>query len=99
MTVEKRLEDKVLRVSVEGRLDTMTAPQLEQEVLPQLGGVEKLVIDLKDLVYISSAGLRVLVAAANAMDENHGEMIVVNPRDNVRDVFDLTGLSDGLGVQ
>jgi len=77
---------------LEGRLDTLTSPSLEEKINGVIDGAEKLVIDLSDLVYISSAGLRVLLGATQQM-EGRGDMIVRNPSQAVREVFDLTGFS------
>ena len=76
----------------EGRLDTLTSPSLEAKLNEVIGGAEKLIFDLSDLVYISSAGLRVLLGATQQMD-GKGKMIVRNPNQAVREVFDLTGFS------
>ena len=77
MTMTKKLDGNKLTVAVEGRLDTLTAPDLEAQLLPVLNGVEALVIDFKDLTYISSAGIRVLVQAAQTMDAQNGEIKVI----------------------
>ncbi len=87
-----RSEDK-LTVEVTGRLDTLTSPQLEAKLEPELDGIKELIFDLKELEYISSAGLRVLLGAAQAM-EDRGEMKVRNPNERVMDVFSLTGFDD-----
>ena len=77
-------------VIVEGRLDTNTSPELEAEINEVIGDANKLIIDLAKLDYISSAGLRVLLGAAQDM-EDKGEMVVRNVTESVREVFDLTG--------
>lgn len=77
---------------LEGRLDTLTSPSLEEKIGRVVDDAEKLMIDLSDLLYISSAGLRVLLGATQQM-EGKGEMIVRNPSQAVREVFDLTGFS------
>ncbi len=99
MTIQKTLDDKKLTVSIEGRLDTLTAPELEEMLEPAMNGLEALVIDLTDLAYISSAGLRVLVNAAQVMEAQNGEMKVLNANADVRNIFDITGLTDALGVE
>lgn len=78
---------------LEGRLDTITAPGLEAKINEVIDDATKLILDLADLEYISSAGLRVLLGATHAM-EDKGEMIVRNPTQPVREVFDLTGFSN-----
>ena len=92
-----RSEDK-LTVEVIGRLDTLTSPELEARLEPELEGIKELVIDLKELEYISSAGLRVLLGAAQAMEER-GEMKLTNPNAEVMDIFSITGFDDILTIE
>jgi len=87
-----------LTVQIEGRLDTLTAPDLEKELEPALEGVTDLVLDLEKLDYISSAGLRVLLGVAQIM-EKQGNMKVTNPSDAVMDVFSVTGFDDILTIE
>lgn len=98
MTIEKNLNATTLTVAVGGRLDTTTAPQLETELKASLGGVTELVLDLVDLEYISSAGLRVLLAAQKIMNKQ-GSMVVRNANDDIRDIFDVTGFADILTIE
>ena len=91
-------EGNKLTASVSGRLDTLSAPDFEKEMEPALEGVTELVIDLKTLDYISSAGLRVLLGLAQAM-EDKGSMVVTNPNDAVMDVFSVTGFDDILTIE
>ncbi len=93
MTIHKTLEGKKLTLALEGRLDTMTAPQLEQELEQCLDGLESLVFDFSQLEYISSAGLRVLLMAQKKMDDQ-GTMVIQNVNDSVMEVFELTGFAD-----
>ena len=88
-----------LTVALEDRLDTLTSADLEDELKNKLDGIEKLVFDLGGLEYISSAGLRVLVGAAQAIDENDGDMVIRNLSVPVRDVFDVTGFSDAFDIE
>ena len=97
MLITKKMNGNGLEIALEGRLDTMTAPQLE-EALNSLEGVESLTLDLSKLVYISSAGVRVLVAASKAM-EDKGGMKMTHVSDIVREVFDVTGLADMLTIE
>ena len=87
-----------LTVAISGRLDTLSSPDFEKEMTPAIEGVEELVIDLKDLNYISSAGLRVLLGLAQTM-EDQGKMVVTNPNDAVMDVFSVTGFDDILTIE
>ena len=98
MKIEKNLNEKNLVVALEGRLDTVTAPQLEEELKTGLEGVTDLVIDLSKLEYVSSAGLRVLLSAFKIM-RNKGEMKVTNANELVKEVFEVTGFSDFLPIE
>lgn len=92
MKIDKKLDDGNLTIKVEGRLDTNTSPELEDEM--NLDGVSKLVFDFSGLEYISSAGLRILIAAQKAMSANGGSMEIVGPNEAVRSVFEITGCSE-----
>ena len=98
MKIEKNLNEKNLVVALEGRLDTTTAPQLEEELKTGLEGVTDLVIDLSKLEYVSSAGLRVLMSAFKIM-RNKGKMKVTNANELVKEVFEVTGFSDILPIE
>jgi anti-sigma B factor antagonist len=98
MKIEKNLNGKNLVVALEGRLDTVTAPQLEEELKTGLEGVTDLVIDLSKLEYVSSAGLRVLLSAFKTM-RNKGKMKVTNANELVKEVFEVTGFSDFLPIE
>ena len=98
MKIEKNLNEKNLVVALEGRLDTTTAPQLEEELKTGLEGVTDLVIDLSKLEYISSAGLRVLLSAFKIM-RNKGKMKVTNANELVKEVFEVTGFSDFMPIE
>ena len=85
-------------VTVEGRLDTNTSPELEAKINEVIGNANKLIIDLGNLEYISSAGLRVLLGAAQVM-EGKGDMVVRNVTEAVREVFDLTGFNNVFTIE
>lgn len=87
-----------LKVSVSGRLDTTTAPELEKTLGSQLEGIESLTLDFGDLAYISSAGLRVLLALQKTMNRQ-GQMAVTHVNDNIMEVFDVTGFVDMLTIR
>lgn len=91
-------EGTKLTVAVSGRLDTLTSPDLEKQVEPALEGITELILDLKELEYISSAGLRVLLGMAQIM-EKQGDMKVTNPNEAVMDVFSVTGFDDILTIE
>ena len=83
---------------LEGRLDTLTSPDLEDQVEEALQDAEKIIFDFEKLDYISSAGLRVLLGAAQEM-EDHGEMIVRNLTPAVQEVFDVRGFSEAFNIE
>lgn len=87
-----------LTAAVEGRLDTLTAPDLEEQLEPAIDDVEKLIFDFENLEYISSAGLRVLLSAIKIM-EGQGEMTVRNVRPDVMEIFEVTGFTDFLNIE
>lgn len=98
MTVTMNRNGSELTIALEGRLDTITAPELEDQLEPALEGVEKLKFDFEKLEYISSAGLRVMLTAMQIM-EDQGEIVVCNVCEDVMDVFEVTGFSDGLTIE
>jgi len=98
MEIVNNAEGKKLTVLVSGRLDTTTAPQLEAEFNSSLDNYEELVVDMNDLEYISSAGLRVILSAQKKMGAKGG-MIIKNVNDEIMEVFDITGFSDILNIQ
>ncbi len=89
---------KELTLSLDGRLDTTTAPQLEAELRSALDGIENLTIDMEKLVYISSAGLRVLLKAQKVMNKQ-GKMTVKNVSQEIKDVFEVTGFDELLNIE
>ena len=97
MTITKNKNQSQLTVAVEGRLDTVTAPQLEGELKSSLDGVTALTLDFAKLEYISSAGLRVLLSAQKIMNKQ-GSMKVVNVNDTITEIFEVTGFSDILDI-
>lgn len=97
LNITKNAENNALTVALEGRLDTTTAPQFEEELKDSLDGVTELTLDLAKLEYISSAGLRVLLSAQKQMNAQ-GEMKVVNVGETVNEIFEVTGFSDILTI-
>ena len=98
MIIEKNLNGAELTVTLTGRLDTTTAPQLEAEFKQSLSGIEKLVLDFTALEYLSSAGLRVLLAAQKTMNKQ-GEMIIKNVNETINEIFEVTGFIDILTIE
>ncbi len=97
MTIDKRTEGGKLVLKVSGRLDTMTAPELENVIKENLNGTEEMTLDFQDLEYISSAGLRVVLGARKAMGD--GAFSVRNLCSDVREIFDITGFSDIITIE
>ncbi len=98
MTINKNQDGSKLEIALEGRLDTMTAPALEEEVKSSIEGIKELVFDLKDLVYVSSAGLRVLLSAQKTMNKQ-GSMTIKNANEEVMEIFEVTGFIDILNIE
>lgn len=98
MTIKKELNGTTLTIAPEGHLDTLTARELEAELKNSSEGVERLVLDLEKLDYISSAGLRVLLLAHKSMLRKDG-MKVKNISALVREVFEVTGFCDILDIE
>ena len=97
MTIQKNLNGTTLRVTLEGRLDTTTAPQLEAELKASLDGITELDLDFEKLEYLSSAGLRVLLAAQKTMNKQ-GSMVIHHVNETIREVFEVTGFIDILTI-
>lgn len=98
MTINKTLENGKMLVSLEGRLDTTTAPELENDLKGVIADVKELEFDLSALEYISSAGLRVFLSFQKIMNQQ-GSMIVKNVNEVVNEVFEVTGFSDILTIE
>ena len=97
MEIKKTKNGASLEIRVAGRLDTATSPALEAEVKPALGGISELVFDFKDLDYVSSAGLRVLLSVHKIMAKQ-GSMVIKNVSEDIMEVFEITGFSDILTI-
>ena len=97
MTITKTQNGTDLTLALEGRLDTITAPELEAELSADLDNVESLTLDFSKLDYISSAGLRVLLSAHKRMS-GKGGMKVTNVNEIVQEVFEVTGFADILNI-
>ena len=98
MTISKIQNGALLTIAVEGRLDTVTAPELDNELKTSLEGVTELVFDFDRLEYISSAGLRVILSAQKQMNKQ-GSMKVINAGSEIKEIFDVTGFSDILTIE
>ena len=98
MTIEKNLNGTELTVTIVGRLDTTTAPDLEASLKESFEGVTKLILDFAELEYLSSAGLRVLLASQKVMNKQ-GEMVIRNVNETINEIFDVTGFIDLLTIE
>lgn len=98
MNITKNLDGKTLEIVLEGRLDTNTAPELEEELKASIDGIEELIFDIKDLDYISSAGLRVLLSAQKTMNKQ-GSMKITGVSDTIMEIFEVTGFTDILTIE
>lgn len=98
MTIEIKRNAEETVIELEGRLDTTTAPALDKIINGDLEGIKSLILDFKSLEYISSAGLRVLLGAQKKM-QKIGSMKVVNVREEVMEVFEMTGFADILTIE
>lgn len=97
MKIKKELNGTTLKVTVEGRIDTTTVPVAEAELRSSIGGITELVLDFGKLEYISSAGLRVILAMQKIM-MRQGSMVIRNVNETVMEVFEVTGFSDILTI-
>lgn len=100
MTIQKELIEGTLTVALEGRLDTTTAPELEQELKENMKYARSLVLDFSELEYISSAGLRVLLMAQKTMTEKDGDGLkITGVNELIAEIFDVTGFTDILSIE
>lgn len=98
LNINKTVENNTAAVSLEGRLDTVTAPELEKALMELIPDLTELKLDFTDLDYISSAGLRVLLAAQKAMNKQ-GSMTLTHVNEAVMEILEVTGFTDILTIQ
>ena len=98
MTINKKSEGEKLTLTLSGRLDTNASPALEAELKHSVDGVKELIFDFSDVEYISSAGLRILLAAQKVMNRQ-GSMKLTGVSADVMEVFEITGFSDILTIE
>jgi len=98
LNVEKKENGQELEFVISGRLDTMTAPELEAHLKDRLEGISSLILDITGLSYISSAGLRVLLSTQKVMNKQ-GRMVIRGASPEVMEIFDVTGFSDILTIE
>ena len=98
LNITKSQKEDKLNIALDGRLDTITAPDLEKEIKASIGGVSTLTFDFSKLEYISSAGLRVLLSAQKLMNRQ-GSMTVKNVNETIMEIFEVTGCADILSIE
>ena len=98
MNIEVRKNTEEIIIEIEGRLDTTTAPTLDKTINDNIDETKNLVLDLKELKYISSAGLRVLLSAQKKMQKS-GSMKVKNVCEEIMEIFEMTGFADILTIE
>lgn len=98
MIIDKKIDQNKVILTIEGRLDTQTAPQLETVVDEVLQDCTELILDLKEVEYISSAGLRIILKAQKSMNKQ-GSLKLRNVNETVMEVFDITGFLDILTIE
>ncbi|MBE5915942.1 MAG: STAS domain-containing protein [Pseudobutyrivibrio ruminis] len=98
LNINEAKKGERLDIALEGRLDTPTAPQLEEKINSAISDVTNLTFDFTKLEYISSAGLRVLLSAQKVMNKQ-GKMTISNVSEEIMEIFEVTGFSDILTIQ
>lgn len=100
MEINKAISNQNVIITLKGRLDTMTAPQLDDEAKNiDFDGVETVTLNLKDLEYISSSGLRVILALYKNLKSKGGNLKIVNVSNTIMELFSMTGMSDYLDIK
>ena len=89
----------VLEVNVTGRIDTNTAPELEAAINKEIGDSKVVELNLSGVIYISSAGLRVILIFHKSLTARGGKLVILNPNEDVMDIFDMTGFSSFLNIE
>ena len=98
LNISKKIENTKAVLTLEGRLDTVTAPEMETVIRESLSGLTELILDFEKLEYISSAGLRVLLLAQKAMNRQ-GKMKLCRVNETIKEIFEVTGFSDILTIE
>lgn len=99
MNITKDYNEKELTLSIEGRVDTITSKELEKEINEEIGNFESLILDFTDLEYISSAGLRVLVATQKTLKAQDIPFVIKNVNDSVGEIFRMSGFHKVLNLE
>lgn len=99
MNIDKNYNDKELTLAVKGRIDTITSQELDKEITEELGNFNSLIIDFSDLEYISSAGLRVLIATQKKLKADNIPLVIKNVNDAVNEIFRMSGFDKILKIE
>ena len=99
MTINNLKEGTTLTMAIEGRIDTQTAPDLQNAVETSTEGITDLVLDFTNVVYLSSAGLRAILASQNLMEQKGGTMVIRGAAKNIKDIFKVTGFDTFLTLE
>ena len=99
LSITKYVDGQTLTVDVSGRVDTVTSPELDNEVKTSLDGITKINMNFGQVEYISSSGLRVLLSLHKTMTAKNGELLINKPTEIVAEVFDVTGFADMLNIK
>ena len=99
MTINKTKDGETLILTLEGRLDTTTAPQLQEALIPEFDTNTSIRLDFKGMEYVSSAGLRVVLQAEKTAKAKGGSMTLCNVSSDILEVFEMTGFSDLLTIE
>ena len=98
MEIKKLVNGDSLTLAINERLDTLTSPALQEEIEKSIGNVKHLILDFKDVLYVSSSGLRVILFAQKEMSKK-GDMVITNVSDEIKELFEMTGFSEILTVK
>ena len=99
MEIEKKYDEKELTLAIEGRIDTITSNDLENEIADEAGNFDSLIIDFANVDYISSAGLRVLIATQKKLKKDNIPFVIKNANDTVREIFRMSGFDKILKIE
>lgn len=99
MNIIKKYDEKELTLSIEGRIDTITSQDLDKEINDELGNFDSLIMDFTDLEYISSAGLRVLIATQKKLKPENIQFVIRNVNDTVGEIFRMSGFDKILKIE
>ena len=99
MNIEKNYNNKELTINIENRIDTVTAPEFENEINDEMGKFDSLIIDFSKLDYISSAGLRVLIATQKKLKSENIPMTIKNVNGNINEIFRMSGFDKILKIE